>query len=160
MGNLNLPDTIKMIITDFDGIITDNCVYINEDFTMSRKLNFKDIMAVSLLKKNGYNIAVISGEKNSAIETLSKTFKIEEIHQDIRIKIDVLKKIIEKYKLTQEDYLYIGDDVNDLECLNYAKYKITVPNAVDKIKSISGIQITNTKGGEGAFREVADCLIG
>ncbi len=40
-----------MIITDFDGIVTDNCVYINEDFTMSRKLNFKDVMGFSLLKK-------------------------------------------------------------------------------------------------------------
>lgn len=48
---ITLPSTIKMIITDFDGVITDNCVYINEDFTMSRKLNFKDIMAFSLLKK-------------------------------------------------------------------------------------------------------------
>ncbi len=157
---ITLPSTIKMIITDFDGVITDNCVYINEDFTMSRKLNFKDIMAFSLLKKNGYEIAIISGEKNSAIEKLSKTFNIIEIHQNVRIKIDVLKSIIKKYNLTQEEYLYIGDDVNDLECLDFAKYKLTVPGAVDKIKNVYGIQITKNCGGDGAFREVADCLIG
>ena len=51
-----LPKTIKMIITDFDGIITDNCVYIDSEGKSSRKLNFKDIMAFSLLKKNGYKI--------------------------------------------------------------------------------------------------------
>ena len=55
--------------------------------------------------------------------------------------------------------MYIGDDVNDKESLEYAKYKITVPNAVAQIKSISDIQITESKGGEGAFREVVDCLI-
>ncbi len=44
MSKIKLPESIKMIITDFDGIVTDNCVYINEDFTMSRKLNFKDVM--------------------------------------------------------------------------------------------------------------------
>lgn len=160
MGKLQLPNTIKMVVTDFDGVLTDNCVYINEDFTMSRKLNFKDIMGVHLLRKNDFQIAIISGEKNSAIETLAKKFKIEEIHQDIRIKIDVLKYLIEKYSLSQEEYVYIGDDVNDLECLNFAKYKITVPHAVEKLKSAEGIQITENDGGDGAFREVADCLIG
>lgn len=160
MGKLQLPNTIRMVVTDFDGILTDNCVYINEDFTMSRKLNFKDIMGVHLLRKNDFQIAIISGEKNSAIETLAKKFKIEEIHQDIRIKIDVLKSLIEKYSLSQEEYVYIGDDVNDLECLNFAKYKITVPHAVEKLKSAEGIQITENDGGDGAFREVADCLIG
>lgn len=160
MGKIKLPDTIKMVITDFDGVVTDNCVYIGEDFSMSRKLNFKDVMAFSLLKKNGYKIGIISGEKNSAIELLARKFLIEEVHQDIRLKINVLQSIIEKYGLTQNEYVYIGDDVNDLECLNYAKYKITVPHAVNKLKKLKGIQITQNDGGDGAFREVADCLIG
>lgn len=160
MSKIKLPKSIKMIITDFDGIVTDNCVYINEDFTMSRKLNFKDVMGFSLLKKNGYNIAIISGEKNSAIETMSKKFQISEIHQGIRIKIDVLKTIVDKYNLSQEEYVYLGDDVNDLDCLNFAKYKITVPHAVDKVKSVKAIQITSNQAGNGAFREVVDCLVG
>lgn len=149
-----------MVITDFDGVITDNCVYINEDFSMSRKLNFKDIMGFFLLKRNGIDISIISGEKNSAIETMAQKFQITEIHQNIRIKIDVLKDILKKYNLTQEEYVYIGDDVNDLECLNFAKYKITVPHAVEKVKKVDKIQITQSKAGNGAFREVADCLVG
>lgn len=155
---LNLPKTIKMVITDFDGVVTDNCVYINEDFTMSRKLNFKDVMAFSILKKNGFKIGIISGEKNSAIEILAKKFEIEEVHQNIRIKIDVLKNIVEKYGLSKEEFVYIGDDINDIECLEYAKYKITVPHSVNKVKAVEGIQITESSAGDGAFREVADCL--
>ncbi len=157
---LNLPRTIKMVITDFDGVVTDNCVYVNEDFTMSRKLNFKDVMAFSILKKNGFMIGIISGEKNSAIEILAKKFNVEEVHQNIRIKIDVLKNIIEKYGLSKEEFVYIGDDINDIECLEFAKYKITVPHSVAKVKAISGIQITQNIAGDGAFREVADCLVG
>ena len=160
MSKIKLPDTIKMVITDFDGIMTDNCVYINDDFTMSRKLNFKDIMGISRLRKNNINIAIISGEKNSAIEIMAKKFGIEEIHQNIRIKINVLKSIIEKYNLSQEDYVYLGDDINDMECLEYAKYKISVPHSPAVIKNIKDIQITESKAGDGAFREVADCLIG
>lgn len=160
MSKIKLPNTIKMVITDFDGIVTDNCVYINDDFTMSRKLNFKDVMGFSILKKNGFDIAIISGEKNSAIETMAKKFKIEEIHQNIRVKIEVLKTIIQKYHLSQEDYVYIGDDINDVECLNFAKYKITVPHAVEKVKAVKDIQITENTAGNGAFREVVDCLAG
>lgn len=157
---VKLPKSIKMVITDFDGVVTDNNVYIQDDFKMSRRLNFKDVMAFSILKKNGYKIGIISGEGNAAIELLSKKFQVDEVHQNIRIKIDVLKSIVEKYGLTKEEFVYAGDDINDAACLEYAKYKITVPHAVSKIKNIEGIQITENKAGEGAFREVADCLIG
>lgn len=156
---LKLPNTIKMVITDFDGIVTDNCVYISDDMTMSRKLNFKDIMGFSILKKNNFKIGIISGEKNSAIDILAKKFNIDEVHQNIRKKIDILKSIVNKYNLNENEYLYIGDDINDLECLEYAEFKITVPHAPIELKNLKGIQITENKSGEGAFREVADCLI-
>lgn len=157
---LNLPKTIKMVITDFDGVVTDNCVYIGDDGNISRRLNFKDVMAFSILRKNNYMMGIISGEGNKAIEILAKKFQIEEIHQNIRIKIDILKNIVEKYNLSKEEFVYIGDDINDLECLDYAKYKITVPHAVAKIKAVEGIQVTENTAGNGAFREVADCLVG
>ena len=156
---LNLPSTIKFIITDFDGIVTDNCVYIDSKGEMTRKLNFKDVMAFSILKKNGYKIGIISGEKNSAIDIINNKFKLDEVHQNIRLKIDVVKSIIEKYSLTQEEFLYIGDDVNDYDSLMFSKYRITVPDAVEKIKSIPQIQITDTHSGNGAFREIADAVI-
>lgn len=127
---------------------------------MSRKLNYKDIMAFALLNKNNLRVAIISGEKNSAIELLSERFNISEVHQGIRIKIDVLKDIISKYNLSQEEYLYIGDDVNDKASLEFAKYKVTVPQAISQIKEIEEIQITSAMAGNGAFREVVDCLIG
>lgn len=148
-----------MVITDFDGIITDNCVYIDSKGEMSRKLNFKDIMAFSLLRKNGYKIGIISGEANSAIEILAKKFDIEEIHQGIRNKLEVLESIIAKYNLSEEEFIYIGDDVNDYDSLKKVKYAFTVPDAVKKVKNIEGIQVTKNAGGDGAFREIVDCLL-
>lgn len=156
---LKLPDTIKWIITDFDGVITDNFVYINDDYTMTRRINFQDVIGFNNLHKNGYEIAFISGETNPAMDILAKKFEIKEVHTKVHNKIDILKSLIDKYKLSQEEYLYIGDDINDLECLNFAKYRITVPHAVDKVKAVNGIQITERESGFGAFREVADCLI-
>lgn len=156
---LNLPDTIKMIITDFDGIMTDNFVYINENSQSTRKLNYKDVTGCFLLKRGGIDISIISGERNPAIEWIKNIFELEDVHQRIWDKLPVMKSIIEKYNLSDEEYVYIGDDINDLECLNYAKYKITVPNATKRVKDVPRIQITSESGGNGAFREVADCLI-
>ena len=156
---ITLPDTIKIVLTDFDGIITDNCVYIDSKGEMTRKVNFKDVMAFYLLKRNGIKTGIISGEKNAAIELIGEKLQLDEVHQNIHEKLSVLKSIIDKYSLSPDEIVYIGDDINDYDTLNYVKYRITVPDAVKKIKKIVGIQITTAKGGEGALREVADAII-
>ena len=150
---------IKMVITDFDGVITDNFVYVDSKGAMSRRLNFKDIMACSLLKKNNIKIGIISGEANSAIEILAKKFDIEEVHQGIRNKLEVLNSIVQKYNLKEDEYIYIGDDINDFDSLVAAQLAFTVPNAVDKVKNIEGINITQNQGGNGAFREIVDSIL-
>ena len=148
----------KSKIIDYVGW-TKNTLHIGANGEMSRKLNFKDVMGFSILRKNGYRMGIISGEKNSAIEIISKKFNVEEVHQGIRVKIDVIKSIVERYNLSEEEFVYIGDDINDYDSLTYAKYRVTVPDAVDKIKNIKDIQITEARGGDGAFREVVDALI-
>ncbi len=156
---LKIPKTIKMIVTDFDGIMTDGCIYIDENTSISRKLSFKDVMAISMLKKAGIDIAIISGEKNSAIDLIAEKFNLKEIHQDIRVKVDVLKSIVERNNLKGDEFLYIGDDINDIDCLNFSQTKITVPNSTPKVKKVENIQVTIQTGGDGAFREVVDCLL-
>jgi len=159
MSGLKIPKTIKMVISDFDGIMTDGGIYIDENLSMSRKLNFKDLMAVSMLKKAGIDLIFISGEKNPVIDLLVERFSLKESHQNIRIKIDVLKSVVEKYNLKDGEFLYMGDDINDLDCLNFSSTKITVPNSTPAVKAVEGIQITASSGGDGAFREVVDCLL-
>lgn len=150
---------IKMVITDFDGIFTDNSVIINEDFSISRKVSFKDVMGVSLLVRNGIEVAIISGEKNSAIELIKQKFKLKEVHMDIRNKLEVLKDILKRNNLSAEEIIFIGDDVNDKECLEYVTRRFTVPNANKKIKELEGIIITEAIGGDGAFREIVDTIL-
>lgn len=159
MSSLIIPKTIKMIISDFDGVMTDGGIYFSEDMSISRKINFKDIMGISLLRKAGINLVFISGDKNPLIDFLLERFGLVESHQDIRVKVDVLKVIVEKYNLKQDEFLYIGDDINDIDCLNFATTRITVPNSTCAVKKVKDIQITTNVGGDGAFREVVDCLL-
>lgn len=159
MRKLKFSENIKLVVTDFDGVITDNCVYVDENKKMTRRLNFRDVMAFSLLKKNGIITAIISGEKNSAIDLMCEKFDIVDVYTDIRQKRPILENILKKYNLSEEEFVYVGDDVNDRECLEFAKYKVTVKNAHKSILEIKDIQITENNGGEGAFREIVDTVL-
>lgn len=148
-----------MIVSDFDGVFTDGSIFIDEDLKTSKKLSFKDIMGVSQAIKHGFKVALISGEKSTAVDYIQNKFEGLETHQGIRQKLPILKDIMAKHSLSPKEVIYIGDDVNDLECLNYVKYGVTVPNANQKVKNSKKIMITQNLGGDGAFREVVDELL-
>ncbi len=160
MLKLKYKKKIKMIITDFDGVLTDGGVYLSSvSEEQLKKLNFKDIMGLSLAVKSGYKVAIISGEKNKIIDNIAGRFNLQDVHQGIKDKLSVLKGVLEKNSLSPEEVCYVGDDVNDIEALNFVKTPITVPNANFKIKQLKNITITKSCGGDGAFREIVDSLI-
>lgn len=156
---LVINNDVRLIISDFDGIFTDGSIIINQDGSTSKKISFPDIMAVSMLVKNGFKFAVISGEKSPAIDYLTNKFDIEDVYQDIRIKAPVVIQLMKKYGLKPSQVAYIGDDINDIGALNSVENRFTVPNANYKVKSIQNIQITEASGGNGAFRELVDAII-
>lgn len=151
---------IKLIATDFDGILTDGYIYFSSDNSVDMKrLSYKDIMGLSIAVKNGYKVAIISGDKTAAIDKVANKFKIEDVHQGIREKLPVLLSISEKYGIALENICYFGDDINDIGILEKVGVPITVPDANYKVKDISNIYITKAPAGNGAFREVIDFLM-
>ena len=156
---LNLSNRIKIIVSDFDGIFTDNSVFIINKDTKIKKLSFKDLMGVSIAVKNGIKVAIISGENSPEIDYIAEKFGLEDIHQGIRNKLPVLESIKQKYSLQDDELLYIGDDINDIDCLNTVKYAVTVHEANYRVKQLPHIQITEAKAGDGAFREIVDNII-
>src|SRR3989339_1314222 len=91
---------IKLIATDFDGVLTDGFVYYSSDSLEElKRVSFKDIMGISLAVKNGYKVAIISGEKNKIIDRIADKFNLEDVHQGIRDKNAILLALCEKYSL-------------------------------------------------------------
>lgn len=157
---LKLNKDIKLIATDFDGVITDGFVFYSSTSDEEiKRISFKDIMGLSLTVKNNIPVAIISGEKNKIIDKLANKFNLKDVHQGIKDKLTVLQWLTEKYRFSENDICYIGDDINDIEALNWAGTAITVPNATYKVKNIENILITSANGGDGAFREVVDALL-
>ena len=162
MLDLQHKEKIKLIATDFDGILTDGGLYVSctggDNF---KKINYKDIKGISVWLKSGGKLAIISGDAGESINFLAKKFNLEDIHQGLRFdqKNEVLKNIMAKYSLSAEEICYIGDDINDIEALKTAKTAITVPDANYKVKETQGVLIAETKGGYGVLREVVDCIL-
>ena len=156
---LQLSDEIKMVVSDFDGVFTDGSVYISEKNEVQKKLNFKDIMGVSILIKSGINFGIISGEKSAILDYFKDKFGLVEIHGGIRQKGIVLDEIMKKYNLKSSEVLYIGDDINDIPAMELVKYRVA-PKNVNPIMTVKipDLQITSAFGGDGAIREIADIL--
>ena len=157
---LKLSKNIKMVVSDFDGVFTDGSVYLSEKNEVQKKLNFKDIMGVSLMIKAGIGFGIISGEKSEILNYFKDKFNVEEIHGGIRQKGIVLDEIMKKYNLKSDEVLYIGDDINDIPAFELVEFKIA-PKNLNPILSVKvpDLQITENYGGNGAIREIADILV-
>lgn len=157
MGYKLNKDGIKLIISDFDGIFTDGSVLVFDDGKTAKRLDYADIMGIAVAYKKGYEVIIISGENSPAIDFLLSKFPPLEAHQNIRNKKELVEKILSERSLTFENVLYLGDDINDIDCLCSAKIKYTVENANYKVKELN-IPVLKHKGGFGAFREAVDLL--
>lgn len=156
---LDLSSEIKIIISDFDGIFTDNSILISDSGETFKKLGYKDIMGVSVAKKNDIKVAIVSGDVSPSIDFLANRFALEDVHQGIREKLPVVQSILEKYNLSSDEAVYLGDDINDIASLEYIKYSVIPEHANYRVKSVSGVQIAESKAGDGLFREVVDNIV-
>ncbi|MBQ8847996.1 MAG: HAD hydrolase family protein [Candidatus Gastranaerophilales bacterium] len=157
---LQLSKDIKFVVSDFDGVFTDGSIYISEKNEVQKRMNFKDIMGVSMLLKKGINFGIISGEKSNILDYFKDKFNLVEIHGGIRQKGIVLDEIMKKYNLKSNEVLYIGDDINDIAAMELVDYRIAPKNLNPILPfKVNNLQITDNYGGNGAIREIADILV-
>ncbi|MFA5133307.1 MAG: HAD hydrolase family protein [Patescibacteria group bacterium] len=151
---------IKLLATDFDGVMTDACVYIGEDGKESVRCSRRDGLGVEMLKNAGIEIIVLSKEPNSVVIARCKKLGIACTNNinDSSGKLAILKEIIKEKNIDLSEVAYIGDDLNDRAVLENAGVAITVADGHKKIKSLCDF-ITKAKGGDHAFREVCEKIL-
>ena len=151
-------DSIKMVISDIDGVWTDGCVYIgNENYEM-KKFNVNDGTGVALLRVSGIKLALISGRKSIATELRAAELKIEDVYNGTLNKIIPYEEIKLKYDLKDSEIAYLGDDLIDIPVMEKVGVPIATENAVDLCKKAS-VHITKKSGGDGAFREAVEWIL-
>lgn len=149
---------IKVFLTDCDGCLTDGGMYYSEKGDELKKFNTKDGMAFSLLRKAGFKIGVVTGEKADLNRRRFSKLKVDFYCPDCRDKLSAVSDICSQLGLSLDNVLYIGDDLNDLELLKAVGYSCCPANAQSEVKVVVDY-IATRKGGEGVIREVADLLL-
>jgi YrbI family 3-deoxy-D-manno-octulosonate 8-phosphate phosphatase len=149
---------IKLMILDFDGTLTDNKVYVSEEGKEFVRCDRGDGLGIELLKKlTNIEIIILSKEKNKVVNARAKKLGIECI-QGKDSKIIEYQKIIKNRKLKNSEVCFIGNDINDLECIKISGTGIAVRDAYPILKKNADF-VTLKNGGKGAVREIADRII-
>lgn len=149
---------IRCVITDCDGVLTDGGMYYTENGDELKKFNAKDGKAFQLLREAGYLLGIITGEQRDLVQRRAEKLKLNFLYMGISDKMEILDTICSDYGLDYDEIAYIGDDINDLEVISAAGLGCAVADAVQSIKDAADF-ITTAKGGEGAFRELAEYLL-
>ena len=154
---LNNQKRPKVIFTDFDGCLTDDRVWLNQEGEEFVAANRKDGLAINLLKELGITVVITSTETNKVVSARAAKLDIEAL-QGLSSKVDAIENYLAKNNLTWNDSWYIGNDLNDLGAIRKAKLSICPSDAVKAVKKVSDIKL-KTEGGFGILSEVV-LLIG
>ena len=148
---------IQMIVFDFDGVFTDNRVLTMQDGTEAVFCWRGDGFGVAAVKSLGINVLVISTETNSVVSERCRKLEIPCI-QACKDKREALKREVDKFGISLECVAYVGNDINDLECLEMVGLPVCVADAHPDVITVSSY-VTNNSGGHGAVREFCDYIV-
>ncbi|MGB8013052.1 MAG: HAD family hydrolase [Terriglobales bacterium] len=150
---------IKAIAMDVDGVLTDGGVWWGPNGEEWKRFHFADIMGLSLARKSGMVIALISGENSPLVDRLANKLSISDVHKDCKDKASALRTFAERHALRLQEICFIGDDVNDLSALSIAGLSACPADARPSVREHCQV-VTKLGGGNGAVREIVDMLLG
>jgi len=156
MSISSLIKKIKFIVFDFDGVFTDNRVFINEKGEEAVACWRSDGLGLSKLRKAKIDGMILSTEKNIAVKKRAKKLKLVCVN-GVHDKLASLNAEVEKRGLSLEEVAFVGNDINDADCLKASGFPIVVADAHKDIIRL-GKYRTKALGGRGAVREICDLI--
>jgi YrbI family 3-deoxy-D-manno-octulosonate 8-phosphate phosphatase len=145
---------IRLIAFDFDGVFTDNMVYVFEDGSEAVRCFRSDGIGLTKLKQAGIETVIISTESNPVVSARARKLKIR-CFQSCEDKRKTLEDMAHEMGILLAEVAFVGNDINDLTCLTFVGLPIVVQDAHPDVISIAAYR-TKTRGGHGAVREVCD----
>ena len=152
----SFPERVELVVLDFDGVLTDNRVWVDGDGRELIAANRGDGWGVAKLVELGVEVLILSTETNPVVTARAKKLKLA-VEQGIDSKASALKRILDNRKLDPQYVIYVGNDVNDLPCFPLVGYAFAVQDAhADVLRAVD--YVLASKGGHGAVREVCDMI--
>ncbi len=149
----------KLVLTDIDGVWTDGGMYYDQSGNEWKKFNTADGAGMIYCRALGIPVGIITGEETEIVARRAGKLKVDYLFQGVRDKLSVAGDLCGKLGITLDEVAYIGDDLNDLDLLRMAGIAGTPSSAPAYVQEAASI-ITKKAGGEGAFREFVETIIG
>lgn len=150
---------IRALIMDVDGTLTDGQINIGQNGEMFKSFYCRDGLGILHAAKAGIVPVILTSRVSDIVMVRAKELGITHILQGAGdVKKNVLDRFLNENSFAYDEIAYIGDDVNDLECMKVCKIKACPADAVEEIKIISDY-VSKRKGGHGAVREFIELLI-
>ncbi|MBI5351087.1 MAG: acylneuraminate cytidylyltransferase [Chloroflexi bacterium] len=154
-----MPETIKLIISDFDGVVTDNLVLTDENGKETVSASRSDSMHIKTLRDKGIEVMVLSSEPNPVVMARATKMGVEAIHNvGLHDKGRVMRELLEQKNVKAENVIYVGNDLNDLPCFEVAGWSVAVADAYPEVIRAADFVLTKT-GGHGAIRELCEIVL-
>ncbi len=158
--------TLQAIAFDMDGVLTDGKLVWSPSGEEMKSFSFTDIMGISLLRRLGLKMAIISGEATPQVDLFARKMHIPFVTKGTRDKASALREFVEKFDLSQEEVCFFGDDVNDLFAMEISGICACPANAAQEVlryvseRARTGTGFVSTEnGGVGAVRKFADAVL-
>ena len=152
-----MKENLKVLFLDFDGVLTDNNVYISETGEESVRCSRSDGIGISMLTQLGMKLCVISTETNNVVSERCDKLQLQ-VFQGVSDKMKVISDLLDQWNIDAADAAFMGNDINDLDAMRYVGVAICPADAHDDVKKISHV-ITSAKGGFGAVREISEMIM-
>ncbi len=149
---------IKLLLLDVDGVMTDGGIYLSNSGEEMKKFNIQDGYGITKLQRAGIKVGIITGRISKIVTKRAEELGITEVHQNLENKLETYEHIKAKWKLSDEEVAYIGDDEFDLPVLERVGFSAAPINAVPRVKKLVHF-ISTRSGGNGAVREVIDLIL-
>lgn len=154
-----MPEKIDLLVLDFDGVVTDNRVWVSEEGREMVAAWRSDSLIMGKLRAAGTEVVILSSEVNPVVAARARKMKVEAIHGvGLEDKAEVLKSLLEARKIVPAHVAYIGNDLNDLPCFEVVGWAVAVSNAQPEVLRAADF-VTSKPGGHGAVREVCDLIL-
>ena len=152
-----IPKNLKAVVFDFDGVFTDNKVIVQQNGDEAVICDRGDGMGISMIKKLGIDVWVLSKEQNPVLKSRCEKLDIPCIH-GVDDKWPLLKSQLNDRNYSAKEIIYVGNDVNDIECIQHAGCGVAVADSHPDVLKISDLVLEKT-GGNGAIRELSDLIL-
>ncbi|HEY9551485.1 MAG TPA: 3-deoxy-D-manno-octulosonate 8-phosphate phosphatase [Prevotella sp.] len=149
---------IRAVVFDVDGVLSAETVSMSQDGEPLRTVNIKDGYAIQLACKLGLRIVILTGGNTEAIRLRYARLGVEDIYMGCAIKLKEYEQFKQKYDLTDEEILYMGDDIPDYEVMTRCGCACCPADACADIKEVSRY-VSTQKGGFGCGREVIEQVL-